>query len=82
MTGRRLQPTEESIMARLDTDAAHMTDDVFALADSRAKSSAEQRAIETERTLEIIYQLRLARRRSSVFSGTSTPAVLRMAGWE
>ena len=70
-------------MARFDTDAAHTTNEVFSLADSRAKSSAEQRAIETERTLEIIYQLRLARRRLNVFSGTaSNPAVLRMAGWE
>lgn len=70
-------------MARFDTSAAHTTNEVFALAGKLAETDHDRDAIETERTLEIIYQLRLARRRSSVFSNTAdNTVVLRMAGWE
>ena len=69
-------------MARLDTSHDALTEEVFEIAGKLAKTAADADVIETERTLEILYQLRLARRRSSVFSGTSNAVVLRMAGWE
>ena len=71
------------IMARIDTTPDPLTEEVFHLAQRHARTSADQRAIDTEHDLEILYQIRLARRRSSVFTGsTSNAVVLRMAGWE
>lgn len=69
-------------MARIDTTPDPLTTEIFDIASSRAKSSADQRAINTEHELEILYQIRLARRRSSVFSAANNTIVLRMAGWE
>ncbi len=69
-------------MARLDTSHDALTEEVFELAGKLAKTAAEANVIETERTLEIIYQIRLARRRSSVFTSANNAVVLRMAGWE
>ena len=69
-------------MARFDTSPDALTEEVFEIAGKLAKTAADADVIETERTLEILYQLRLARRRSSVFSSPRNAVVLRMAGWE
>lgn len=64
-------------MASLDNSAA----EVFALAGKLAKTDAEIQAIETERTLEIIYQARWARRHSNASSRTNSPELQQIAGW-
>jgi hypothetical protein len=76
MTGRRLQPTKENIMARFD-----MTQDP--LNNSSLAATPEKPVAERDCDIELLYLIGLARRRSSVFSNTAkNPAVLRMAGWE
>jgi hypothetical protein len=76
MTGQRLQPTKENIMARFDTTPDPMNNPSLA-------ATLERPTAERDCDLELLYLIGLARRRASVFNGTaSNPAVLRMAGWE
>lgn len=64
-------------MARLDTT----TTELFTMAARVAKTDAETAVLDTEYRLEMLYQIRMARRRTTDCSRYASPELQHIAGW-
>lgn len=68
-------------MARLDTTSTALTNELFTMAAALAKTPAETKVLETELALEILYQARMARRRTHDCSRYASAELMHIAGW-
>ena len=68
-------------MARLDTTSTALTTELFTMAGKLAKTDAETKVLETELALEMLYQARMARRRTHDCSRYASAKLQHIAGW-